>query len=185
LKLTEKQFSDAIDALDELIGWKTSKIRVILNSEYSIMKNQRKAKRLDIILGSPYTITYHGAGKYATVAVLNKQHLEQLLEKEKKYDDLMKANSEIVQNNISHTEIFQENKSLKEELDIAEKRNSIYFKDVTILEKTIYESNIHTLNLKAKLDKYELFLNEQIKLFNRKGLKGAAEGIKAILEAKS
>ena len=37
-------------------------------------------------------------------------------EKAEKHDDLMKANSEIVKQNILHTEIYQENKRLKEEL---------------------------------------------------------------------
>lgn len=38
---------------------------------------------------------------------------KQLKEKAEKYDDLMNANHEIVQNNISLTQIHQENKRLK------------------------------------------------------------------------
>lgn len=51
-----------------------------------------KAKRLDSVLGSPYKITYHGAGKYTSVAILNHEHLRQLLEKAKEYDNFKKFN---------------------------------------------------------------------------------------------
>lgn len=46
--------------------------------------------------------------------IFTKDEIVHYIKKAHKYDLLMKANSEIVQGNISHTEIYQENKKLKE-----------------------------------------------------------------------
>ncbi len=61
----------------------------------------------------------HVSGKILGI----KQQILENQEKAEKYDDLMKANSEIVQNNISHTQILQENKQLKENLEAMTKHS--------------------------------------------------------------
>ena len=96
-----------------------------------ILENQEKAKRLDSVLGSPYRITYHGAGKYTSVAVLNKEHLRQLLEKEKKWDNFPKQSIDFMRALTLHgegvtgilTELEQENKQLKLNLDECQRSN--------------------------------------------------------------
>ena len=56
---------------------------------------------------------------------------DSIKEKAEKYDSLMKANNEILKNNISHTQIQQENKQLKE----IEKRYNLRLHRITTLEK--------------------------------------------------
>lgn len=50
-----------------------------------------------------------------------RQQLLENQEKAEKYDSLMNANHEIVKNNILHTQIYQENKALKEKIKELEK----------------------------------------------------------------
>jgi len=87
-----------------------------------------------------------------------KAKLEGELEKAKKYDDLMKANSEIVQNNISHTQILQENKQLQDSIE--DLKNELKVKEWYVIakdqEQRIIKKNHELNNLKQKLEKYEV-----------------------------
>lgn len=56
-------------------------------------------------------------GKRHTNPSYNPCYEKEIKQKAQKYDELMKANSEIVKNNINHTQIFQDNKNLKAELE--------------------------------------------------------------------
>ena len=71
-------------------------------------------------------------------------------EKSQKYDDLMNANHEQIKENISLTEIYQENKKLKEKLKDFRLGYPLTAYDVDVLEK---ERN----NLKEKLDGIQVY----------------------------
>jgi len=101
--------------------------------------------------------------EYASLKV----KLEGELEKAKKYDDLMKANSEIVQNNISHTQILQENKQLKNKYEIKVKGLQLSYevldKEIKSLKeeleqriKNFEELAVISKELKDKLTMYEV-----------------------------
>jgi len=67
------------------------------------------------------------------------EQLKEAIIKSIKYDDLMKASHEVVQNNISLTQLHQENKQLKEELKSS----------LILLNNTSQTAG----NFKSKLDK--------------------------------
>ena len=46
MTLTSEQFDEAMTALDKLTQYKPSPVRVILNSEYEILRNQRVVEQL-------------------------------------------------------------------------------------------------------------------------------------------
>ena len=167
LNVEPEEMTDRIKLTDDDIYWSEEYHHLTIlcdlkdyeQLKQQILENQEKSKRLDSVLGSPYKITYHGASKYTSVAVLNKEHLRQILEKAKKLDDCLRNPNEVMQWSgktiskwhlqIANNELLeQDNKQLKITLDECQRSN----RQMNGNFLTYKDEND---NLKQKLEKIE------------------------------
>lgn len=170
MKLYNKNIlRDMVYAGTDFKGWE--------NIIEQILDDQAKATRLDNVLGSPYKITYHGASKYTSVAVLNKEHLRQILEKAEKwnkYKDGLKSEETTIK------KLEQDNKQLKERITKSEKQIGDLLHEKSTLKQKLEKTEKEYQLFKDGFSKLEGWCQEN------EGLRETLDEIfKEILESKS
>ena len=98
-----------------------------------------------------YKDLYHGTIPDKKIHVKREDYMK-MVEKSRKYDTLMNANSEIVQNNISLTEIYQKMKHLNEENQNLKEERISWMNKYYLLNKS---TNLYSVNFIKNKGNYE------------------------------